>query len=242
MAPIADIDATRLKDIGAFEGSLAQRVYLSLKEAILSLEFPPGSVLRKGMICDTLGVSRSPVSEAIARLAAEGLVEVIPQSATRVSHFSMSEIREGTFLREALELATVAKVARDRTEEQLAQLTRNVRLQSLLVEDGDFTGFYQADEEFHAMLMQFTGYTRLITVARMVSLQVSRARMLLLPTPGRAAETLEEHRAIVEAIRDQDPVAAQTAMRHHLGQLLPRIEPLEQERPELFSPCDARKR
>ena len=229
-----DIEVTNLREIAAFEGSLAQKVYLSMQEAILSLQFLPGSVVRKGLICEKLGVSRSPVSEAIARLSSEGLVDVIPQSATRVSFFSMDDIREGTFLREALELASVAKVAQDRSEDQMAQINRNMRLQSLLVEDGDFPGFYQADEEFHAMLMHFTGYPRLKTVARMVSLQVTRARMLLLPTPGRATETLDEHQAIVDAVRSQDPEVAQQAMRQHLGQLMPRIEALAEKRPELF--------
>ena len=105
-----EIDATLLRDISTFEGSLAGRVYLSLKDAILVLKFPPGSILRKGPICDRLGVSRSPVSEAITRLSSEGLVDVIPQSATRVAYFSMAEIREGAFLREALELASVAPI------------------------------------------------------------------------------------------------------------------------------------
>lgn len=229
-----EIDATLLRDISTFEGSLAGRVYLSLKDAILVLKFQPGSILRKGAICDQLGVSRSPVSEAITRLSSEGLVDVVPQSATRVAYFSMVEIREGAFLREALELASVAKVAKDHSAEQLTQISRNLHLQALLVEDQDYVGFYQADEEFHAMLMQFTGYSRLTAVARMVSLQVSRARMVLLPTPGRAAETLEEHRAVVDAIRGHDPAGAQSAMHHHLGQLLPRIAPLEQDHPELF--------
>lgn len=229
-----DIDAERLQDISAFEGSLAQRVYLALQEAILSLQFRPGEVLRKAPICEKLGVSRSPVAEAIARLANEGLVDVIPQSGTRVAYFSMDDIREGSFLRQALELASVAKVASDRTEDQFAQINRNMRLQTLLIEDGDILGFYQADEAFHELLMLFTGYPRLKAVARLVSLQVTRARMLLLPTPGRAVETLEEHRAVFDAIQNRDPDAAQAALRHHLGQLLPRIEALAKTRPELF--------
>lgn len=230
-----DIDANLLPEIAVTEGSLAQRVYLSVKQAILALDFPPGANLRKAPICERLGVSRAPVTEAIARLAAEGLVDVVPQSGTRVSYFSMSEIREGVFLREALELATVAKVARDFTEEQRKRLSRNMRLQELLIEDEDIPGFYQADEEFHALLMAFTGFVRLADVAQTVSLQVSRARMLLLPTPGRVAETLEEHRAIFNAIQDRDEKAAQEAMRHHLGQLMPRIEVLELEKPHLFN-------
>lgn len=230
----ADIDATHLKDIAELEGTLAQRVYQAIKEAILSLDFPPGAILRKGAICAALNVSRSPVSEALARLSTEGLVEVVPQSATRVSYFSMEEIREGAFLREALELAVVAKVAADHTADQLTQLSRNMRLQQLLVEDGDHTGFYATDEEFHALLMKFTGFRKLASLTQLVSLQVTRARILLLPTPGRAESTLIEHQAILDAIRESDPVAAQSAMREHLQQLPPRIEELATERPELF--------
>ncbi len=235
MSRTQDIDAQLLREISSADGSLAQRVYAAIKQAILSLDFPPGANLRKAPICERLGVSRAPVTEAIARLASEGLVDVVPQSGTRVSYFSMSEIREGMFLREALELATVAKVARDLTEEQRKKLSRNMRLQELLIEDEDIPGFYQADEEFHALLMEFTGFNRLADVAQTVSLQVSRARMLLLPTPGRIAETLEEHRAIYTAIKNRDEAAAQNAMRGHLGQLMPRIEVLLQEQPGLFN-------
>ncbi len=230
-----DIDATLLPEISTIEGPLTQRVHHSLKQAILSLDFPPGANLRKAPVCERLGVSRAPVADAIARLASEGLVDVVPQSGTRVSYFSMDEIREGVFLREALELATVAKVARDLTDDQRKRLSRNMRLQELLIEDEDFPGFYQADEEFHGLLMEFTGFRRLADVAQTVSLQVSRARMLLLPTPGRIAETLAEHRAIFEAISNCNEQAAQDAMRTHLGQLMPRIEQLEKQNPDLFN-------
>ncbi len=223
-----------LTDIEDLSGSLAQRVYQSLREAVLSMEYPPGTILRKGAICEQLGVSRSPVSEAIARLSAEGLVDVIPQSATRVSCFSMDEIREASFLREALELAAVAKVAEQRSDEQLTQLTRNLRLQELLVEDRDFAGFYKTDEEFHALLMEFTGFPGASSVASNVSLQLKRARMLLLPEEGRPAEAVKEHKAIVDAIRQSDPVAAQAAMKLHLGRLITQLEPLESQHPTFF--------
>lgn len=235
MPPNDDIDASLLTPIAGSAGTLGQRVYASLREGILAMALKPGEVLRKEAICAQLGVSRSPVSEAIARLSAEGLVTVVPQSATRVSCLSLDEIREGAFIREALELAAVEKVARDRSDDQLAQLTRNLRLQSLLVEDHDFPGFYAADEEFHRLITEFTGFPRLGQVAELVTLQVSRARRLLLPTPGRAADTVAEHRAVVEAIRDRDPEAARRAMRRHLAQLIKRIEPLERDRPDLFA-------
>ncbi|GAA6179459.1 GntR family transcriptional regulator [Shimia sp. NS0008-38b] len=230
-----EIDASLLSDIRTIKGSLGQRVHEAIKTAILTLDFPPGANLRKAPICERLGVSRAPVSDAIARLASEGLVDVIPQSGTRVSYFSMSEIREGAFLREALELSTASKVAHDLTEEQRQKLRRNLRMQEFLIQDGDNVGFYKADEEFHGLLMEFTGYVRLLNFAHSVSLQVNRARILLLPTPGRVAETLEEHRAIYEAICERDGPAAQAAMQRHLGQLMPRIEELALERPHLFN-------
>lgn len=241
MLPSEAVTTEHLKDIGALTGSLAQRVYDALRTAILSLDFPPGAILRKGAICEQLGVSRSPVAEALTRLATEGLVEIIPQSATRVSRFSMDEIREGAFLRQALELATVAKITVDHTEVQLTQLTRNLRLQALLIEDADYAGFYKSDEEFHEMLMEFTGFGRVTDIARLVSQQITRARLLLLPTPGRAVETLNEHTAVLDAIRARNPERARAAMQIHLGQLVARLEPLEQSRPELFKPVDVRK-
>lgn len=230
-----DIDASLLRETPASEGTLAQRVYASVRDAIMALDFPPGANLRKAPICERLGVSRAPVTEAIARLASEGLVDVVPQSGTHVSYFSMSDIREGVFIREALELAVVAKVTRDLTAQQRTKLRRNMRLQELMIEDHDVAGFYQADEEFHHILMEFTGFQKLPDIARTVSLQVRRARLLLLPTKGRVAETLDEHRAIFEAICSGDAARAQASMRYHLDQLLPRIEALEHEKPELFS-------
>lgn len=223
-----------LREIDEFSGSLANRVYESLKEAIIAFQLEPGAVLRKQVICDQFSISRAPVSEAIARLAAEGLVEVIPQSGTKVSRLSMDEIREGAFLREALELAAVEKVARTRTDQQMAQLMRNFRLQSLLVDDGDLSGFYLADEEMHQLIMKFTGFRRVAKITATACLQVSRARQLILPTPGRARESIEEHKLIIDAIKQQNPTAARLAMKKHLANLIIRLEPLEAEKPNLF--------
>ncbi|WP_269582903.1 GntR family transcriptional regulator [Roseibium sp. Sym1] len=223
-----------LPDIGKLSGSLAQRVYEALRSAILAMDLPPGTPLKKQVICEQLGVSRSPVTEAITRLAAEGLVEVIPQSGSRVTRFSMSEIREGAFLREAIELAAVAKVAVERTEEQLAELTRNLRLQALCLEDHDEAGFYREDERLHELIFSFTGFPKLNAIAATGWVQVNRARHLLLPMRGRAIASYEEHRAIVEAIREQDPEKARKAMQVHLSELVTRLEPLVESRPDLF--------
>lgn len=223
-----------LPPLSAFAGSLSARVYLSLKEAILSLACAPGELLRKGAICAALGVSRSPVSEALARLAAEGLVDIVPQAGSFVARLSMADIREGAFLREAIELAAVERVAETIDEDQLALLRRSLRLQEALVADDDRAGFYAEDAAMHALILSFTGFRRLAQVSETAWLHVNRARRLNLPLPGRLAATLAEHRAIIAALAARDPVAARAATRHHLRQLLALIEPLERERPELF--------
>lgn len=228
--------AARLPSLDAYEGSLATRVYQSLKDAILSLAYQPGEILRKAEICEQLGISRSPVSEAVTRLAAEGLVDVVPQAGTFVTRFSMSEIREGAFLREALELAAVEMLAQTITDAQLLELRRSLRIQNVLVEDDDVAGFYKLDAEMHEFILSFTGFRRLAQIAETSWLQVNRARRLVLPNRRRIAETLEEHRFIVDALEARDPNAARSSTRTHLRQLLRYLEPLEREHPKLFQP------
>ncbi len=225
-----------MRPLSHFDGTLANRVYLTLKQAIMSLDYQPGDILKKAYICSALGVSRSPVSEAIARLSAEGLVDVVPQAGTFVSRFSWREIREGAFLREALELAAVEMVARGVTEPQLVLLRRNLRVQQALIDDNDFAGFYQMDTAMHELIMGFTGHQRLAHLAETSWLQVNRARQLILPTPGRVQATLEEHRGIVDAIALRDVAKARAATKYHLGQLITLLKPLERDHPELFQP------
>jgi DNA-binding GntR family transcriptional regulator len=231
----------RLRPLDAFSGSLANRTYLSLREAILTLALRPGEALRKGEVCEALGVSRSPVAEAVARLAGEGLVEVVPQSGTYVARFSLDEIREGAFLREAIELAAIDTVAATIAEAQLVELRRNLRVQEALVADGDVAGFYRLDAEMHALILSFTGFRRLAQVADTAWVHVNRARQLTLPMPGRVAQTLEDHRAILAALEARDGPAARAAMQRHLRRLVAFLEPLEGSHPELFAPRAAQR-
>ncbi len=228
--------AQRLRPLAEFSGSLGQRVYQTLRQAILSLAYRPGEILRKPDICEALGVSRSPVADAVARLQAEGLVDVVPQAGTFVARFSMQEIREGAFLREAIEVAAVERVAARITDDQLQILRRNLTVQAALVADGDIPGFYAMDSAMHELLLSFTGFPKLAQVADTAWLHVNRARQLILPVPGRVQATLAEHQAILAALEARDPAAARSAVQDHLRQLITYLEPLERERPDLFNP------
>ncbi len=218
-----------------FAGSLGQKVYQTLRQAILSLACRPGEILRKPEICAALGVSRSPVSDAMARLAVEGLVDVVPQAGTFVARFSMDEIREGAFLREAIEVAAAERVAASITDAQVMLLRGNLAVQATLLEAGDIPGFYEQDAAMHEAILSFTGFRRVAQVSETAWLHVNRARQLVLPVPGRVAATLDEHRTIVDALAARDPAAARIAVKLHLGQLLRFLEPLERQRPDLFT-------
>ena len=226
--------SVHLTPLSSYNGTLSSRVYHSLKDAILSLAYEPGQIMRKQDICEQLDISRSPVSEAVTRLAAEGLVDVIPQAGTFVARFSMAEIREGAFLREALEIAAVELVAKTITDDQVKMLQRNLSVQQAFVDDLDVQGFYQLDSEMHNLILSFTNYRRLATMAETSWLQVNRARQLILPNPHRVAETLAEHKAIVSALKARDPKAARQATKKHLSQLLLHLKAIEIDRPDLF--------
>ena len=231
---MAKSETKKLKTIEPSLGSLAQRTYSTLRDAIINLKFKPGELIRKSELCASLGVSRSPISEAISRLAQEGLVEVFPQAGTYVARFSMDEIREGAFIREALELAAIERLGRQISQEQIVLLRRNIRIQEAFVADEDFQGFYGLDREFHQMLLAFTDFKKLTWFAETAWVNVDRARQLVLPVPGRVAETLTEHQAIFQALQRRNPAAARAAMQAHLGRLMSFLTPLEKEHPEFF--------
>ena len=126
-----------MSTVPPFSNTLSGELTSTLRDAIINLQFKPGELIRKSELCASLGVSHSPISEAISRLAQEGLMEVFPQAGTYVARFSMDEIREGAFIREALELAAIERLGRQISQEQIVLLRRNIRIQEAFVADED---------------------------------------------------------------------------------------------------------
>lgn len=228
-------DASKLPSLSDFSGSLSDRVHAAIKGAILSLDFLPGSSIRKTDVCDRLNVSRSPVAEALTKLSSEGLVDIVPQSGTRVSRISMAAIREDSFFREALEVAATRHAALHRTPDVVARLKRNLEMQKLLIVDVDKEDFIRTDDAMHEIIMSTTGMARLPSMVDAVSAQIDRARLMMVPEPGRLADTVDEHRNIIDAIERQDVHSAEDAIRDHVRQLLTRLQSLETDRPDLIT-------
>jgi DNA-binding GntR family transcriptional regulator len=204
--------------------SKSERVYLELRRRIREVQLPPGAPLRREDIADELGVSRAPVSEAIARLADEALVDIFPQHGSFVAPIRADDVRESLFIRTALEVEAVRHATENATPALLAALDENIAFQAQALRKGDFTAFYELDEALHALIFGSVESARLSRLLNAARAPLDRPRRIALPEEGRPESTLAEHRRIVDAIRTQDPEFAAAAMRIHMGMVARGVE------------------
>lgn len=218
----------------AAKGGATTRVHAALRTAIVELDLKPGEFLDKQAIAARLGVSRFPVGEAITRLAAEGLVDVVPQSASRVALIKISDARENMFVRRALEIETARHAADTATPVLLDALRTNLNYQHAAIRSGDKGGFHAFDLSFHALLQDHLGFDRVRTATETARLGLERIRRLL-NTRRQLELTLAEHAVIVDCIGDGNGDGAAQAMGAHLAAVLNELEAFARDRPELFA-------
>ncbi|PSH66159.1 GntR family transcriptional regulator [Phyllobacterium sophorae] len=210
------------------------QVYTILRQAIISSQLSPGEAIRKELVASQLGVSRTPVSDAINRLADEGLVEIYPQTGTFVARLWLDKIETAQFVRMALETAAIRRTAERSTPELLARLRQNLERQRKAADRLDFEQFYELDEAMHDMICDAAGLAGLREIASKERSQIDRVRRLLLHYETRMIETLIEHEAIITAIAEKDANRAAKAMETHISQMGKLLLHLREKRPELF--------
>jgi len=196
--------------------SKTERVYGVLRRRIRELTLAPGAPLRKEEIALELGVSRAPVSEAISRLAEEGLIDVFPQHGSFVALIRAADVRESLFVRAALEVEAMRRLAPMADAATLARLDENIAAQTRALRAGNLEEFYDLDEALHAAIFGAIEKPRALRLLEAARAPLDRVRRLALPQAGRPEQTLVEHRALVEAIRSGDGEYAAAAMRAHL--------------------------
>ncbi|WP_448206970.1 GntR family transcriptional regulator [Azospirillum sp. sgz302134] len=215
--------------------TITATIYRSLRADIVAMRRTPGEPIIEKHLAESFGVSRTPVREALLRLADEGLIEIFPQSGTFVSRIPMGALPEAVVIRTALEGTAVRHAAQRATRSQIAVLRANLMLQQEMDAAGDRNGFHDADEQFHSLISDIAGYPGLWGLAQQVKVQVDRYRRLTLPEPGRIAQVIAEHTAIVDAIADRDPDRAEQRMATHLDELLSAISLAQGSNPYFFS-------
>ena len=221
--PKIRLDRTRLA---------APQVLEKLRDAILSLDLVPGTVLARQELADHFGVSQTPVREALLRLSEEGLVDVFPQHATLVSRIDIAAARQAHFLRRSIELELVHQLALDAPAGLVEQMKATIAQQAALSAAQRYGDFVGADRAFHRLMYEAGGVPDLWEMVGRVSGHVDRLRRLHLPTAGKTEAILRDHRAIVRGIEAKDPAAAQAALRKHLSGTLSAVDEICRQYPD----------
>ncbi|HOP74477.1 MAG TPA: GntR family transcriptional regulator [Bacillota bacterium] len=195
---------------------LRELVFESLREAIISGQLRPGERMMEIQLAEEMGVSRTPVREAIRKLELEGLVEMIPRKGAYVAGLSLRDIADVFEIRRALE-GLAAELAADRiTDEELERLERYLVIISEQIEAGNLEEVVQTDTDFHTLLYQASRNNRLSQIINNLREQIQRFRTTSLSYPGRMKAALEEHRKIVEAISSRDGEQARRIAQEHI--------------------------
>ena len=209
--------------------SLVDGAYDALKEAIRNNVFAPGYQGSEQEIASQLGMSRTPVHEAIIRLQEEGLVRVLPRRGVVVCAISPDDMREIYGVIIALETASSELLA-EKPEEERSPIADeldavNARMRSALAAN-DLEDWAKADERFHQLLVERSGNGRLARMFHTIMDQSHRARMLTLRLRPKPTSSVREHRAIVDAIRRGDARAARERAKQHRVAARDRLLPL----------------
>jgi DNA-binding GntR family transcriptional regulator len=210
------------------------QVYAALREAIVSAELEPGRRLSENELAELLGVSRTPVREALARLRDERLVAIVPQLGTFVTLISDDAIADAAFVREALECSAIRLATERAGAQQLEALQANLAAQERAEKSGDVEAFDALDASLHRSLCELSGRDIAWSLSRRANGHLDRVRRLSLPEPGYLAEMVDEHRAVVAAVAEGDADRAEEVLRHHLRMVLSSLPHIRAEHPDYF--------
>lgn len=183
-------------------------VFQTLRQAILRGELKPGERLMEIHLAQKLGVSRTPVREAIRKLELEGLVRMVPRKGAVVAEITISDLQDVLEVRMALEELAVKYVCRRVTQEQLDELKRRSDAFKKTLGGNDVGLCAQADMAFHDMIYQATGNNRLVQILNNIREQMYRYRMEYLKDRHSHAILVEEHEAILKALASGDEKTA----------------------------------
>lgn len=196
--------------------SQSQVAYDELKRRILDNDMPAGGQFLEQELAEMLGMSRTPVREALIRLAEEGMVEVRPRHGMRVLPVSAKDMREIYEILTSLESAAAERVAaRGVTAEELAMLQASVDEMEEALEVEDRRRWAAADERFHLLLVELCGNERLRALVGTFFDQAHRARLITLGLRPKPTASNRDHAAVVAAIAEGDAEAARRLHRQH---------------------------
>lgn len=191
-------------------------VFNTLRQAILKGELAPGERLMEIQLADRLGVSRTPIREAIRKLELEGLVLMIPRKGAEVAKISEKSLRDVLEVRRSLEELAIELACQRMTEEEITLLEETQEAFRNAVNHGDAMGIAESDEHYHDIIYYGTGNARLVQILNNLREQMYRYRLEYIKDADKRQVLLVEHDKILKAVKGRRVEEAKEAMREHI--------------------------
>lgn len=205
-----------------------------IRENIISMTLKPGSIVSENELALELGMSRTPVREALQELQKYNLIEVFPQRGCIISHINFDVIEETVFLRRVLEKAVVEELCDTITEESYQELEKNVKLQEFYLDNKSPQTIIELDNEFHRSMFIMCNKERVYNMMEAMQGHFDRIRTLSLYSV-KEIKIVEDHKAILSAIKSGDKnLAGEYVIKHFSRYKLDQKEIIEKY-PEYFN-------
>lgn len=217
--------------------SLRDQVYDVLRQRIITGEIAPGEAIDDKEIAAQLGVSRTPVREAVKKLSDEHLLDVIAQSGTRVSRIDRHEVHQAYLIRRSLEMESAAQAALNMSATHAEALLGILRSHTRAIDQKKFVEAIGIDDSFHRYIAEISNLNRLWNTIEISKAELDRCRHKMIPRSGEAEATLKQHRDIIKALESGDSEAARQSMARHLDAAYGNtVKMLEAEHAGSFAP------
>jgi len=198
--------------------SLSERAYQTIREAILSLQFKPGVYISIQELSDQLGVSRTPVRDALLRLEKDGLVSIVPYKGAYVSKISSQDIKEVMELRILLESYAAKKAAKLLSPDELAQAEEILERSEMAYNDGQYIEAANIGHHIHELILSKVHNDRFTKILERLDTHYERIRQRSTELQGdRLKKSMDQHRRLIEALKKADVDEAGTVMANHLS-------------------------
>ena len=206
------------------KATLAEQAYEYIKKMIITGKLRPGEELPEEKLASELGISRTPLREALRRLAVDALIELRKTRPAVVAGFDHEDVREIMEIRKLLEIYNLEHLSKADQQRVIPDLRENAAQQLQAIKQNDFVYFMDIDQQFHALLYNNNPNKRMKEMIYTVNTGGSRAFLLLSETIFKSAEeAYHEHLAIIEAIEKEDLKLAKQQMINHLSNIEKRL-------------------
>ncbi|MFU0912348.1 GntR family transcriptional regulator [Kluyvera intermedia] len=212
-----------------------QQIYRILRRDIVHCLIPPGTPLSEKEVSLRFEVSRQPVREAFIKLAENGLIQIRPQRGSYVNKISLSQVRNGCFVRQAIECAVARRAATLITDSQSYQLEQNLNQQRTAIDRQQLNDFFLLDDEFHQLLSNIADCQLAWDTIENIKAAIDRVRYMSLDHISSPEMLLSQHYEIFDALQKRDVDAVDKAMTLHLQEISESVLLIRQENRDWFS-------